>query len=130
METKNTVAVNGVTIEYSLSEKAVHINNNDKLKSVITNPQTAIKLAKKLKENYYMKYGNDLSVSELSMAIEIYGHVYPEKIVTTLKGMPLPGAIEHAIDEVLKKTDIIDSGEASIDGNRKVWDAIAKVIPV
>ena len=130
METKNTVTVDGVSIEYSISEKAVHINNNDKLKSVITNPQTAMKLARKLKENYYMKYGNDLSVSELSMAIEIYGHVYPEKIVTTLKGMPLPGALEHAIDKVLKKTDIIDSGEASIDGNRKVWDAIAKVIPV
>ena len=130
MKELKTVVVNGVLIEYSLSEKAVHINNNDNLKSVIMSPNTAMQLARKLKENYYQKYGDDLSVSELSMAIEIYGHLYPEKIASTLKAMPLPDSIEHALDDVLKQTDMIDSGEESIDRNRKIWDAIANVIPV
>lgn len=130
MEERDTVTVEGVSIKYFLSEKTVHIDNNDSLKSVIPNPKAAIQLARQLKANYYKKYGSELSVSELSMAIEIYGHIYPEKIANVIKTLPLPDFIDKAMDELISKTDIIDSGEESIDQNRKIWDAIAKVIPV
>jgi hypothetical protein len=130
MEKRDTVTVGGVSIKYFLSDKTVHIDNNESLKSVIPNPKAAIQLARKLKENYQKIYGSELSVSELSMAIEIYGHIYPEKIAKTIKTLPLPDFVDKAMDELIKKTDIIDSGEESIDQNRKIWDAIAKVIPV
>ena len=130
MVESKTVAVDGMPIEYSFSEKTVHINNNDHLKSVIKNPKTAIKLAKVLRANYSNTFGHELAVSELSMAIEIYGHLFPEKMVSTLNTLPLPDPIKQSLDDVLKKTDVIDSGEESIDRNRKVWDAIAKVIPL
>ena len=130
MEKRNKVEVDGVSVEYFFSEKVVHIVNDEKLKSIITHPKTALKLARKLKAGYQKKYGKELSVSDVSLAIEIYGHLYPEKIASTLKAMPLPDFVNHALDDLLKKTDIIDSGEDSIDRNRIVWDAIAKVIPV
>ena len=130
MEKRDTVTVDEVTIAYFLSEKVVHIVNDDELKSIITHPTTALKLARKLKASYCTKFGRELSVSDVSMAIEIYGHLYPEKIANTLKAMPSPDFVEHALDDLLEKTDVIDSGEESVDRNRKVWDAIAKVIPI
>lgn len=130
MEKRDAVTVEGVSIKYFLSEKTIHIDNNEPLKSVISTPKAAIVLVRKLKGNYQKKYGSELSVSELSMAIEIYGHIYPEKIANAIKSLPLPDFVDKAMDELIKKTDIIDSGEESIDQNRKIWDAIAKVIPV
>ena len=130
MEDRDTVTVDEVAVTYFLSDKAVHIYNNEELKSIIKNPKKAISLARKLKENYYKQYGFELSVTELSMAIEIYGHIYPEKIASALKAIPIPDFIEDKIDNLLEKTDIIDSGEESIDRNRKIWDAITKIIPV
>ena len=130
MKEKETVEVDGVPITYFLSEKAVHIDNNKELESIIPNPKTAIKLARKLKANYQKKYGRELSVSELSMAIEIYGHIYPEKMAKAKKELPLPGFVDQAMENLIEKADIIDSGEESIDQNRKIWDVIAKVIPV
>ena len=130
MKEKDTVMVDGVAITYYLSDKAVHIDNNEELKLIIKDPKTAIALARKLKERYYKRYGSELSVTELSMAIEIYGHIYPEKIAGALKAIPIPEFIEDKLDHLMDKTDFIDSGEESIDQNRKIWDAIAKVIPV
>ncbi len=130
MKERDTVEVDGVSITYFLSEKAVHIDNDEALKSIIPNPKAAMELARKLKGNYHEKYGRELSVSELSMAIEIYGHIYPEKIAKTIKELPVPNMVEDAMKNLIKKTDVIDSGEESIDKNRKVWDVIAKVIPV
>ena len=130
MKDKDTVMVDGVVITYYLSDKAVHIDNNEELKSIIKNPKTAIALARKLKKRYYKRYGAELSVTELSMAIEIYGHIYPEKIASAVKAIPIPDFIEDKLDDLIDKTDFIDSGEESIDQNRKIWDAIAKIIPV
>ena len=130
MKDKGTVMMDGAAITYYLSDKAVHIDNNEELKSIIKNPKTAIALAGKLKERYYKRYGSELSVTELSMAIEIYGHIYPEKIAGAVKSIPIPDFIEDRLDDLMDKTDFIDSGEESIDQNRKIWDAIAKIIPV
>ena len=130
MKDKGTVMMDGAAITYYLSDKAVHIDNNEELKSIIKNPKTAIALAGKLKERYYQRYGSELSVTELSMAIEIYGHIYPEKIAGAVKSIPIPDFIEDRLDNLMDKTDFIDSGEVSIDQNRKIWDAIAKIIPV
>ena len=130
MKEKDTVMVDGVAITYYLSNKAVHIDNNEELKLIIKDPKTAIALARKLKERYYKRYGSELSVTELSMAIEIYGHIYPEKIAGAVKSIPIPDFIEDKLDDLMDKTDFIDSGEESIDQNRKIWDAIAKIIPV
>ena len=64
------------------------------------------------------------------MAIEIYGHIYPEKLAKAIKELPLPNFVDQAMKNLIEKADIIDSGEESIDQNRKIWDVIAKVIPV
>ena len=130
LKDKDTVMLDGVAITYYLSDKAVHIDNNEELKSIIKNPKTAIELARILKDRYYRRYGSELSVTELSMAIEIYGHIYPEKIAGAVKAIPIPDFIEDKLDHLMEKTDIIDLGEEGIDQNRKIWDAIAKIIPV
>ena len=110
MKERDTIEVNGVPITYFLSEKAVHIDNNKELESIIPNPKTAIELAKKLKANYQKRYGRELSVSELSMAIEIYGHIYPEKLAKAIREIPLPNFVDQAMKNLIEKADIIDSG--------------------
>jgi len=116
-------------ISYSLSEKAIHIDNNHALKRAILKPQAATEIAKTILKDHQLHYNKALPISTTSLAAEIYGHIFPEKVAEVIKKLPMPDQLEDALEKVMKKTDVIDAGHESIDGNRKIWDAIAKVIP-
>lgn len=117
--------LDGEEISYQLSKQAIHIKNDASLEKVLAKASSAEVIAKGVKEKYQAKYGAPLNVSDKSVAIEIYGHVFPEKIAETLKKVPSPGFVKEGLDKVLMRTDMIDCGEDQIDSNRKLWDAIA-----
>ena len=123
------IRVNEEEISYFLSEKAIHIHNNHALKRAILKPQAAADIAEIILKDHQLHYNKELPISATSLAAEIYGHVFPEKVAEFIKKVPMPGQLEHTLDKVMEKTDIIDAGHESIDGNRRIWDAIAKVIP-
>ncbi|AUN12756.1 hypothetical protein RSJ21_19805 (plasmid) [Clostridium botulinum] len=120
----NTVtafAANLSDITYSYSPKAVHITNDYILKDYLSNSsKNSLNIADYAKSNYLLKYSEPIDVTRTSMAIEILGHVYPDKIARYL-----PFGLGNIIT---KHTSIIDIGEKSIDSNRWIWDSIAAVI--
>ena len=130
MEERHRINVNEEEISYFLSEKAVHIDNTDALKRAILKPQAAAEIAEIILEKHRKQYNHELPISTTSLAAEIYGHVFPEKLADILNKIPLPDQLEQTLTKVKEKTDVIDAGQESIDGNRKIWDAIAKVIPI
>ncbi len=129
MITFSLILVNTITIfaadlsniTYSYSPKAVHITNDYNLKDYLSNSsKNSLNIADYAKSNYFLKYSEPINVTRTSMAIEIIGHVYPDKIAKYL-----PFGLGNIIT---KHTSIIDIGEKSIDSNRWIWDSIAAVI--
>ena len=116
-----TFAVDTSPISISYTTKVVHISNNTALKSFLSKTSSgSIYVARRARSEYFSTYRSDIKVSELSMAIEIVGHVYPDKIARYI-----PFGLGSSI---LSHTAIIDSGERSVDSNRWVWDSIAATV--
>ncbi|WP_455675453.1 hypothetical protein [Pradoshia sp.] len=130
MQERKNIKVNEEEVSYFLSNKAVHIDNNDALKKAILKPQAATEMAEIILKDHQSSYKQELPISVNSLAAEIYGHVFPEKVAEIMKKIPMPDSMEQALNKIMEKTEVIDAGHESIDGNRKIWDAVAKIIPL
>lgn len=109
------------SVNYYCSNKVIHINNDRNLKNYLSEKRAgSLDVAKKSKKTYYYGYGRNINITDLSLAIEIVGHVWPDKIARYL-----PFGIGKGI---IKHTSVIDCGEASVDSNRWVWDSIAVTV--
>ena len=129
MQERKRIRVNDEMISYFLSEKAVHIDNNDALKRAILKPQEAAEMARVILDDHQKQFNHELPISSTSLAAEIYGHVFPEKLAEAIKKIPMPDKFEDVLNKIMEKTDVIDAGHESIDGNRKIWDTVSKIIP-
>lgn len=120
----NTVLVSAVQlsdVKYRIEPKIVRIENDSYLKDYLNETSRAnYIIAKDVKQKYYNIYKTDIKISEESMAVEILGHVFPEKVAKYL-----PAILRN---KILAHTSVIDIGEKSVDSNRWVWDSIAAVI--
>ncbi|HGG0417637.1 hypothetical protein EXQ42_16515 [Clostridium botulinum] len=120
----NTVIVFAASISdisYSYSPKIIHITNDYNLKDYLSNSSSgSLNIADYTKSHYFLKYKKEIDITRESIAIEIMGHVYPDKIARYL-----PWGLG---DLIIKHTNIIDIGETSVDSNRWVWDSIAAVV--
>ncbi len=127
--------VKGYKLNVTIENKVVRLTNNSNLKNLLKNESAAsLAIAAELKKQYKLKQGKELKISELSIAIEICGHVHPDKLASAAAnvadkipfiGDNIANAIRNAI---LSHTDVIDIGESSVDSNRWLWDALALVL--
>ncbi|RMC46736.1 hypothetical protein [Lactobacillus sp. ESL0230] len=102
--------------------KVIHIKNDDILKKFIFLDQyhNAQQVTYASKQIYLTTYKQDILVGNTSMSVEILGHIYPDEFSKYLPS--------NIVEEIRKHTNVIDSGEKSVDSNRWVWDSIAAVI--
>jgi hypothetical protein len=113
--------VNGKTIYVEYLKDMVRIVNGPILQDMVTQGH-AKTIASVIKTNYKVRRGESLGIATNSLAIEIVGHVYPDKILKALDKLPLPSSFESTVKSLLKRTSIIDAGESHVDSNRWVWD--------
>ncbi|GAA0748613.1 hypothetical protein [Clostridium oceanicum] len=108
-------------ITYSYSPKIIHITNDYNLKNYLSSvSKGSLNVADYAKSHYFLEYKKSIDITKVSIAIEILGHVYPDKIARY---------IPFGLGKVITKhTSIIDIGEKSVDSNRWIWDSIAAVI--
>lgn len=78
-----------------------------------------------VKQDYFLVFGKELNVSNKSLIIEIWAHVFASYFARAMKNLIKIKPIEKLADFILKRSDIIDCGESNLDSNRKLWDAIA-----
>lgn len=110
-------------------DRFILVENKEALKKFLKEPGTgSMQLALEMKKMYQKEFGKEIQITQTSLAIEILGHVYAEKLAKIIKLLPFPtsfmASIRKAMDDIQKHTDVIDCGEKEVDSNRVVWDRL------
>lgn len=82
-------------------------------------------LVNAIKTDYAALFDKELDINNDSLMIEIWGHVYASYFAKAIKNLIDIKLVDNFADFVIKRSDIIDCGEADIDSNRKFWDILA-----
>lgn len=78
-----------------------------------------------IKQDYFNFIGKELIITNDSMIIEIWGHIFASHFAKAMKNLISLKLVENAADFIIKKSDYIDCGESDVDLNRKFWDILA-----
>lgn len=112
-------------------DKIVRIKSDDALVDFLELPSNgSFLLSQHILKNYERLYHKPLKIKIHSLAIEIIAHVFADSLLLNLR--ELSDSLSHdklkpvaeALESVRRHTEVIDCGEASVDGNRHIWDIL------
>ncbi|NTE01137.1 hypothetical protein G6M26_02725 [Agrobacterium tumefaciens] len=83
-------------------------------------------LAKTIKDDYLNKYGEELKITNDSLIVEILVHVYCDYIGLRFNRVVKIKFTQKLVVKLLERAEVVDCGERSLDGNRWVWDLLAR----
>ena len=83
-------------------------------------------LVKQIKKDYLIRIGQHLKITNESLMVEIWGHLYASKVANAVNNLIKLKIIENIANLVIERSDTIDCGEASLDSNRKFCDVLSK----
>ncbi len=129
---QKTIRLEGRELIVIFGQGVVRIENNEELLVYIgESPYVHTKqLVEAIQAIYSQSYGSRLGITGSSFIIEIWGHTYFE--YTMLRNERLGrflfpfGLYKRLVDSC----KVIDCGEASIDGNRWLWDVLSVFVPL
>lgn len=78
-----------------------------------------------IKQDYFLIFGKELNVTNNSIIIEIWAHVFASYFARAMKKILRFKLVENLANLIIKRSDIIDCGESNLDSNRKLWDVLA-----
>ena len=124
---ERSYCIEGYWIRVVLRDGLIQIFNDENLQGLLEQDLIArtAALVASVKADYAEKMKKPLAVSEDSLVVEIWAHVYAERFTVALKqAIDLP-LVEEMADFVIHRSEVIDCGERSKDSNRFVWDLLA-----
>ena len=123
----NHSALRDGSIKLELKAHAIKIFNNDALWAILKkNAEAATEqLILDIKKKYFELFNTDFKVSDASIAVEIWAHIYAEKFAEAVKSFSSINFIDKIAEKILNHAVIIDIGETGYDDNRFVWDELA-----
>ncbi|TKC12384.1 hypothetical protein FA048_01835 [Pedobacter polaris] len=83
-------------------------------------------LANYIKQDYFLFIGKEFEITNDSLIVEIWGHVYASYFAKAMKNLVKLKLVENVADFIINRSDTIDCGEYEVDSNRKFWDILAK----
>lgn len=130
--TQHHLAYKGIRID--LKPASAHIHNDRHLLDYLhSDDPTARSLAGYILQAYPRLFDRELAISQDSLAIEIIGHIFADRMaesIDTILSKIAPnskGPVARLLDRVERAAEVIDCGEASVDSNRRVWDALVPI---
>lgn len=113
-------------IKVQFKQQAIKIYNDDELSILLQNDAEELtsQLVNRIKVEYYKLFNTEFSVSNDSMSVEIWAHVYAEKFAEAIKHFSSVKLIDAFAEKIIQHADEIDIGEKGHDENRFVWDAL------
>ena len=121
---------NNISVRFKLH--AIKIFNDEQLNALLHhNTKLANnELILLIKKKYFELYNVDFKVSNASMAIEIWAHVYLQKITELFKSRFHFWLTNKIAQKIINHCKEIDIGEKGHDDNRFVWNWLAFLKPV
>lgn len=120
----------GVSVGYE--EKVVRIRTDQALMDYLGLPGNgSLPLAEQILARYQELFGKPLAISAPSLAVELLIHAYIDEFARKQEALSahLPGSLGEPLAKLGRSlhrhTEIIDSGEESVDTNRWVFDRLA-----
>jgi hypothetical protein len=125
------ILINNKSITLKLNLHALKIFNTDSLSAILAEntEETTQKLIDSIKKEYFKLFNIDFEVSDNSMAVEIWAHIYAEKFAEAVEKFSSVNFIDKAAEKIMHHAEVIDIGERGHDDNRFVWDALAVFKP-
>ncbi|MBS1747481.1 MAG: hypothetical protein JST21_15040 [Bacteroidetes bacterium] len=125
------ICIQNKNISVKFKEHILHVFTDAELKSLLS--QKTEVLTDELVEAILLKYrslfNTDFTVSRKSLAVEIWGHIYADKLMIALQSVAIFGFMKRLIERFKKRFEKIDIGEKGHDYNRFLWDFLAKFKP-
>lgn len=78
-----------------------------------------------IKQDYSEFFGKPLIISNRSLGLEIWGHLYYEVFILRFSKFFRLNVYSRRMKNMLKPVQIIDCGEREKDSNRRLWDFLA-----
>jgi hypothetical protein len=124
-----TITVRGKSLHIYIRQHIIRITNDDELIALLAHDTEAAtgELITTIKVRYQEEFGKKLKVSDKSMAVEIWAHVYVEKFAKAIASLRITRKLADAI---IRRCEIIDIGEWGHDQNRFVWNALSIFKPL
>ena len=121
-----TVMVSDHAVQVLFRAHSIHIDNDKSLKRLLEAGVNDIDtLVLRIKQIFTTIYARDLDIDPDSLAVEIWGHVYCERLADLLADKIPLTLLDKITDRVIAYCEVIDCGEASYDGNRVFWNMLA-----
>jgi len=119
-----TITVRGRRLHICIQEHVTRITNDDELNALLAHDtaNATTELVRAIKARYCKELGSNFKVSDASMAVEIWAHVYVEKFAKLIISLKFTRKLSAII---IRKCEIIDIGEWGHDQNRFVWNALS-----
>jgi len=108
-------------------EKSIAIVSDEQLLALVTEmPEAATdELVSAIKKEYYAQFNKAFDVTDASIAVEIWGHVFAEKFADTVKAITRVKLADKLAAKVSSHCKVINIGRKGNDNNRFVWDWLA-----
>jgi hypothetical protein len=118
----------GHNVIVQFEPKLIRIQGSKQLLAFLRTDLNAntLKFVKSIKADYLMLIGKPLKVTNASLMVEIWGHLYASKFAIAVNELIKLSIIQNITEKVTKRSDTIDCGEADLDSNRRFWDVLAK----
>lgn len=120
------IDLEGCKIKVSFKKRIVCITNDNELSKLLSHriEERTTKLVKAIKKEYAALKGTELKIPDDSMIVEIWGHIYFERFALAINRFIKLKPVALFAKIAIKRCEIIDCGELSLDHNRFFWNAL------
>ena len=128
---KKDIIIRDKTITVLFHRDRIGIISNDELFELIKKmPEAATEeFISAVKKEYYDHYNKDFNISDDSITVEIWGHIFADQFADAIKSLTNIKLIDNLAEKINAHCEVINIGERGHDNNRFLWDGLAAFKP-
>lgn len=127
-----SINIRDKNISVQLKENSIRIISDEQLQVLVTKMPEAItdEFVLTLKREFHTQFNREFAVTDASMAVEIWGHIFAEKFANAIKEITPVKIADELAEKICLRCEVINIGEKNHDKNRFMWDWLAPFKPV
>jgi hypothetical protein len=127
-----SISIRDKNISFQLRENSIAIINDGQLLALIAEmPEAATdELVSAIKGEFHAQFSREFGVTDDSMVVEIWGHVFAERFANAVKAITSVKLVDELAEKICMHCEVINIGRKDHDNNRFVWDWLAGFKPI